>query len=151
MNHILCLREREKCTQLVKSLRSNHYEGLIIKTSKGKSISMIFRVLLSKVKNTKIRFANIRFKVATADMRYFARSKFSKSLIQKKNFSLVWEVLNFSLRDKYSVKGGRMPVVSYTSSWQFCKQTITKLSLAYSFGKVCLICQNLTPVLVTYS
>ena len=36
-------------------------------------------------------FAN--FKVAVTDMRYFARSKLSKSLVHKKNFSLIWQVV----------------------------------------------------------
>ena len=27
------------------------------------------------------------------DMRYFARSKFSRSLVHKKNFSLIWQVV----------------------------------------------------------
>ena len=33
------------------------------------------------------------FKAAATDMRYFARSKFSRSLVHKKNFSLIGEVL----------------------------------------------------------
>ena len=32
-------------------------------------------------------------KVAVADMRYFARSKLSKSLVHRKKFSLIWEVV----------------------------------------------------------
>ena len=31
------------------------------------------------------------FKAAAADMRYFARSKFSRSLVHKKKFSLIWQ------------------------------------------------------------
>ena len=101
--------EEKKSNKIVTSLRSNHYEGLIIETSKEKSISIISHAVLSNVKSTKIRFANIRFKVATTDTRYFARSKFWKSLTHKKNFSLVWQVLSFSPRDRYIVKGGRIP------------------------------------------
>ena len=32
-------------------------------------------------------------KDAATDMRYFARSKFSRSLVHKKNFSLIWQVI----------------------------------------------------------
>ena len=32
-------------------------------------------------------------KVAVADMRYFSRSKFSRSLVHKKNYSLLWQVV----------------------------------------------------------
>ena len=32
-------------------------------------------------------------KGAVTDMRYFERSKFSRSLVHKKNFSLTWEVV----------------------------------------------------------
>ena len=30
---------------------------------------------------------------AVKDMRYFARSKFSKSLVHKRNFSLIWQAV----------------------------------------------------------
>ena len=33
------------------------------------------------------------FKSAVTDMRYFARSKFSISLVHKKNFSFIWQVV----------------------------------------------------------
>ena len=33
------------------------------------------------------------FKGAVTDMRYLARSKFSRSLVHKKNFSLIWQVV----------------------------------------------------------
>ena len=33
------------------------------------------------------------FEAAATDMRYFARSKFSRSLVHKKNFSLIWQVV----------------------------------------------------------
>ena len=32
-------------------------------------------------------------KGAVTDMRYFVRSKFSRSLVHKKNFTLVWQVV----------------------------------------------------------
>ena len=32
-------------------------------------------------------------KVAVTDMKYFATSKFSRSLVHKKNFSLIWQVV----------------------------------------------------------
>ena len=35
-------------------------------------------------------------KVAVTDMRYFAMSKFSKSLVHKKNFSVIWQVVFMS-------------------------------------------------------
>ena len=35
----------------------------------------------------------IGVKAAAKDMRYFARSKFSKSLVHKKNFGLIWPVV----------------------------------------------------------
>ena len=33
------------------------------------------------------------FKGAATDMRYFARSKFSRSLVYKKSFSLIWKLV----------------------------------------------------------
>ena len=42
----------------------------------------------------RIKLKNLReFKGAVTYMRYFARSKFSRSLVQKKNFSLIWQVV----------------------------------------------------------
>ena len=38
------------------------------------------------------RSFNESFKVAATDMRYFARSRLSRSLVHKKNFSLIWQV-----------------------------------------------------------
>ena len=38
------------------------------------------------------RSFNESFKVAATDMRYFARTKLSRSLVHKKNFSLIWQV-----------------------------------------------------------
>ena len=42
--------------------------------------------------NNKIKDIKV-IKGAVADMRYFARSKFSRSLVHKKNFSLIWQVV----------------------------------------------------------
>ena len=39
------------------------------------------------------RCAYPTIKGAKTDMRYFARSKFSKSLVHKKNFRLIWQVV----------------------------------------------------------
>ena len=33
-------------------------------------------------------------KGAVTDMRYFAKSKFFRSQVQKKNFSMIWEVVS---------------------------------------------------------
>ena len=38
-------------------------------------------------------FIAVMFKGAVTDMRYFARCKFSTSLVDKKNFSLIWQVV----------------------------------------------------------
>ena len=38
-----------------------------------------------------------RIKAAATDMRYFAKSKLSRSLLQKKNFNLIWQAV-FKLR-----------------------------------------------------
>ena len=35
----------------------------------------------------------LEFKATATDMRYFAKSKFSRSLVHKKNIGLLWEVL----------------------------------------------------------
>ena len=43
-----------------------------------------------------VKFAKIymvKFKSAVADMRYFARSKFSRSLVHKKKFSMIRQVV----------------------------------------------------------
>ena len=34
-------------------------------------------------------YLTLKLKAAATDMRYFARSKFSRSLVHKKNFSLI--------------------------------------------------------------
>ena len=47
--------------------------------------------LTIKIKNNNLKYKiiNLIFKRADTDMRYFARSNFSKSLVYKKNFSLI--------------------------------------------------------------
>ena len=52
----------------------------------------------SKIENylqhIELELKNLReFKGAVTYMRYFATSKFSRSLVQKKNFSLIWQVV----------------------------------------------------------
>ena len=37
--------------------------------------------------------ASFDFKITVRDIRYFARSKFSRSLVHKKNVSLIWQVV----------------------------------------------------------
>ena len=49
------------------------------------------------------------FKGAVTDMRYFARSKVSRSLVHKKHFSLIWPVDD---KDMYFAKRGRIPLLS---------------------------------------
>ena len=98
------------------------------------------------------------FKGAATDMRYFARSKFSRSLVHKKHFSLIWPVDD---KDMYFAKRGRIPLLSLNELGEkshatiilgkFCKQAIMKLSLAYSFRKMFFIGQNLNHVHMTYS
>ena len=50
------------------------------------------------------------FKVAATNMRYFARSKLSGSLVHKKK--LVWYDNQFLSYDTYFVKRGRVPLLS---------------------------------------
>ena len=44
----------------------------------------------SILRTNMLRYA---FKAAATDMRYFATSKISNSLVHKKNFSLIWQVV----------------------------------------------------------
>ena len=41
-----------------------------------------------------VAWSEILLKGAAADMRYFARSKFFRSQVHKKNFSLIWQVVS---------------------------------------------------------
>ena len=86
------------------------------------------------------------FKVAAADMRCFARSNFYRSLVHKKNFTLIWQVV-FKLgyifcqeRQDISLSLNELGEKSQSflpqSSLVICKQAIIKLSLAYSFRKI---------------
>ena len=38
-------------------------------------------------------YSKTNIKVAATDMRYFTRSKCSRSLVRKKNFGLMWQVV----------------------------------------------------------
>ena len=60
------------------------------------SISVINTIITEKKKKF--------LKVAPTNMRYFARSKFCTSLVHKKSFSLIWQVV---------FKGGRVPLLSF--------------------------------------
>ena len=53
-----------------------------------------FKHVIHEFINTnKSIFVYTSVKGAATDMRYFARSKFSRSLVHKKNFSLIWQVV----------------------------------------------------------
>ena len=100
----------------------------------------------------------VTFKGAATDMRYFSRNKFSSSLVHKKNFRLIWQVIFEA--GYFFVKRGRIPLLSLNKLGKksqttiilgkFCKQVIIKLSLAYSFWKMFLISQILKHVHITY-
>ena len=62
------------------------------------------------------------FKVAAADMRYFARSKFSKSVVHKKHFSVIWQVV--LKLDAYFVKSGRIPLLTLSELGEKSQVTI---------------------------
>ena len=83
----------------------------------------------------------------------------SSSLVHKKNFSLIWQVI-FKLgyvfcqerKDtSFEFEWTRREVPSYNNSRYICKQAIIKLSLAYSFRTKFFIGQNLKHVHMTYS
>ena len=61
-------------------------------------------------------------KGAVTDLRYFARSKFSCSLVHKKNFSLIWQVV-FKF-GTYFVKRGRIPLLSLSEHGEKSWETI---------------------------
>ena len=92
-------------------------------------------------------------------MRYPAMRKFSRSLVHMKNFSLIWQVvfkLGYVLCQERKDSSSEFEwtlrkVASDNNSWQICKQTIIKLSLAYIFRKMFFIGQNLKHVHMTYS
>ena len=101
----------------------------------------------------------VTFKGAATDMRYFSRNKFSSSLVHKKNFRLIWQVIFKA--GYFFVKRGRIPLLSLNKLGKksqttiilgkFCKQVIIKLSLAYTFRKMFPISQILKHVHITYS
>ena len=92
-------------------------------------------------------------------MRYFVKSKFSRNLVHKKNFTLVWQVvlkLGYVFCQErqdtsFEFEWTQRKVVRDNNSWWICKQAIIKLSLAYSFRKMFFIGQNLKYVHMTYS
>ena len=98
-------------------------------------------------------------KVAVTDMRYFARSKFSRILVHKRNFSLICQVVfkfgNVFCQKEWDTclefKWIRIKVASGNNSRYIYKQTIIKLSLAYSFRKTFFIVQNFKYVHITCS
>ena len=87
-----------------------------------------------------LRQSLLSIKSAVTDMRYFAWSKLSRSLVHKKNFSLIWQVV-FKLGYIFYPEG-RISYLSWNELGKksratiifgkFCKQAIIKLSLAYS-------------------
>ena len=99
-------------------------------------VAMSFFVVLKCVSMNnlvcKVRPEIINNKGAATDMRYFARSKFSRSLVYKKNFSLRWQVV-FKLGYVFCQIGYLFWV--WMNSRQICKQAKTKLSLAYIFSE----------------
>ena len=109
--------------------------------------------------NIKMLYSNLSFiKAAATDIRYLARSNFSRSLVPKKKFSLIW-LLVFKLCHIFGQEEGYLfwvwmslrQVASDNNSRWICKEAIIKqLSLAYSFRKMFFIGQNLKHVYATY-
>ena len=65
-----------------------------------------------------------KVKVPATDMRYFATTKFSGSLVYKNNFSLMWEVV-FKLGYLESfVTRGRIPLLSLNKLGEKLQATI---------------------------
>ena len=90
------------------------------------------------------------FKEAATDVRYFARCKFSRSLVYCKNFTLIWQVV-FKLgyifyQERYNTsfefEWTQIKVASDNNFRWIWKQAIIKLLLAYSFRKVFFIGQT---------
>ena len=69
------------------------------------------------------RFLVESIKVTATDIRYFLRSKFSRSLVHKKNFSLIYDK-QFSSQDTYFVKRDRIPVLSLNELGKKSQATI---------------------------
>ena len=68
---------------LVMLVNPNQYRGTMRVFNKQK-----FEI--SKVRSF---YSGTLFKVAARDVRYFARSKLSRSLVQKKNFRVIWQLV----------------------------------------------------------
>ena len=66
---------------------------------KGKSFSRMFTFLKyvffswAYIKVLALYYYALCFKVAWANMIYFARNKFLRSLVHKKNFGLIWQIV----------------------------------------------------------
>ena len=93
--------------------------------------------------NIKMLYSNLSFiKAAATDVRYLARSNFSRSLVPKKKFSLIW-LLVFKLCHIFGQEEGYLfwvwmslrQVASDNNSRWICKEAIIKqLSLAKCFS-----------------
>ena len=64
-----------------------------------------------------------KFRVATTDVRYFARSNFSRNLVQKKYFDFIRELV-FKL-EYFFVKGDRIPLLSVKELGEKSRAIIT--------------------------
>ena len=99
------------------------------------------------------------FKGTATDTRYSARSKFSRSLVHRKNLTLICQVvftLQYVFRQEsyntsFEFEWTRRKVATDNNSRWICKQAIIKLSLAHSFRKMFLIGQNSKQAHMTYS
>ena len=65
---------------------------------------------------------DLLFKAAEADMRYFARSKSSRSFVHKKKFGLIC-LANFEL-EHFFVKGGRKHLLNLN---EICRRSRTEI------------------------
>ena len=87
---------------------------MIIKLKEnGKFIQVMKQLIIKLKENGKGR---------VTDMRYFAGSKFSMTLVHKKNFSLIWQVV-FKLGAVFC-KRGRIPLLSLNELWEKSQATI---------------------------
>ena len=71
--------------------------GMQINVKVSKFICIIFLMKVARhvqnIQNRKLVISVQYIKGRVTDMRYFVRSKFSRSLVHKKNFSLIWQVV----------------------------------------------------------
>ena len=72
---------------------------------------------------------------AAIDMRYFARSKFSRSLVHKKNFSLILYDKQISSQDTYFVKKGRITPLSLNEFGEILQATIMFFNKCFFIGQ----------------